>query len=547
MKPALIFLFAIAAAVAQDQTGSVQGVVIDSVSRQPVKKATVSIAFTGFGLAGPAQSEPSSRTPHIVITDASGVFSFSGLSAGEYMITVTDDKYPSARMGRVNKTVQVSASDDATSVTVELIPGAAISGKIVDEDGDPMTGCTVQPNPLKNADQGAPFRLRMDRETGAYRIYNLPPGKYTVSAQCSENVFQPRPLSAGPDPPPTAAYPTLFYPAATDVSTAQVIDLAPGSEKSGIDFQMQPVSVTRIHGTMVTGSADWRGRNDLRVELLPLVRRGPGPLMFSGGEQINPKDGSFDIRRVFPGSYQLVVFSQDFGVRGPQSDAPNQVGAMMRIDVADKPVEVSVQLHRAVDLSGTVEIEQSNSAAAQLTPGQINVQLMPADEFERAPAPNQVSADGTFTVKSVLPGDWRIRLTAPSAFLKSAWFGTDDVTHKAIDLTSGVAAPLRIVVSTNTATIRGTAPPGKFVLVIPTQVDESEQGAFGFQSSYNPLAHADSNGQFSLPGLAPGKYCVTAVGGVGDLEASLTVENCPEVTVGEGETVTVDVKPATKP
>jgi uncharacterized protein (DUF2141 family) len=539
MKGALVLLLAVGAIAAQDQTGSIEGVVIDSVSRQPIKRATVSIMLTSYPLGGIVRENAPSRGPHFVITDATGAFSFSDLAAGKYVLTVTHQKYPRAmeQMGGIHKGVQIAAGDDTANVTIQLDPGSAISGKIVDEDGDPLTGCVVQPHPANNPNQGVPARSWIDREDGSFRIYEIPPGKYTVSAHCSQSVFEPRPLSAGPDPPPTAAYPTLFYPAATDVKSAEVIDLAPGSEKSGVDFQMQPVSVTHIHGTMAQGSADWRGRNDLHVELLPLGQRGPGPLIVNGGEQINPKDGSFDIRNVFPGSYRLVVYSYGFSIKGPQSDAPNQLGAMMRVDVADKPVEVSVQLHYAVDISGSVEIEQSNSAAAQLAPDQIGIQLMAGEEFQRAPGGAQVASDGTFTIKSVLPGEWRIQLAAPSAFLKSAWFGTDDVTGKTIDLTSGSASPLRIIVSTNTGTIKGTAPAGQSVFVVPLENTGVERG-------YAPITGVDSNGQFAMPHLAPGKYCVAIAS---DIFALGVEQNCQEVTVGEGETVMVDVKPENKP
>jgi hypothetical protein len=122
-----------------------------------------------------------------------------------------------------------------------------------------------------------------------------------------------------------------------------------------------------------------------------------------------------------------------------------------------------------VDLSGTVEIERSDNTANQITPEQLGIQLTPEFPFVPFPSPVQAGEDKSFTIKSVFPGEWRIRLTAPSAFVKSAWLGTEDVTHGILDLTSGSASPLRILVSGNTATIRGTAPDSQ--LVFATLVD----------------------------------------------------------------------------
>jgi protocatechuate 3,4-dioxygenase beta subunit len=533
MRTALLSLLAISSALAQ--TGKIAGVVVESASHQPVKKASVSIIFLGDATGnGPSQKEG----PHNLITDASGAFAFNDLSPGQYQLIVTHQNYPQARMGGVHKTVQLTAVDSAASVTVELIPGAAVTGHVVDEDGDPLTGCNIQPHAAKDFNQGiAMMRNSVARDDGSYRISGIPPGKYTITAQCMTPVFQPRPLSEGPDPPPSAAYPLQFYPAARDIQSAQIVELLPGTEKSGVDFQVRPAPVTHIHGTLVAGTADWRGRDDLQIQLAPLDPRGSRSFVFAGGARIDPKDGTFEFRQVFPGSYRVEVFSQDFSARSGPPDASNRVGAIARVDVADKPIELSLPLHRAVDISGTVEIERSNNAVEPPTSGQINIQLTSETQFGPAPTPTQVNDDGTFTIKSVLPGEWRIRLNGPAAFAKSVRFGADDVTNQPLDLTSGSAAPLHIVVSNNTATVRGTAPAGQ--MIIAARIGD-EEDAIGWQQA----AQVDSNGQFVLPFLPPGKYRIVA----GELGGPMPEEGGQEVTVAEGETATVDIKPdAIKP
>ncbi len=530
MKAAALFSMLIITAAAQEQTGRIEGVVLDAASRQPVKKAVISISFTGM-----TRVQTQSEGPQTVTTDVSGKFVFDNLSAGQYQLTVTHQNYPQARMGGVRKAVQVSAGDPTSSVTVELVPGATVSGRIVDEDGDPLNGCIVQIHSAKNFNQGVPLmRVPMTHDDGSYRLYDIAPGKYAITAQCSASVFQPRPLSEGPDPPPSAAYPIQFYSAASDLKSAEIVELLPGAEKSGVDFQMRPVPVTHIHGTLTAGSGDWHGRNDLRIQLLPLDPRGPRSFGLGTGGQVDPKDGSFEFRRVFPGSYRLAVFSQDFSSGGFQTDTNNRVGAIARVDVADKPIEVSLQLHSAMDISGTVEIESNNSTNRPVL-SQMNLQLMSANQFGGPPPRTNVNEDGSFTLKSVLPGEWRIRLMAQSAFVKSVRLGSDDVTNRPLDLTSGSAAPLQIVVSTNTATIRGTAPAGQMVFSARLDDDDMQQAW--------RIAPVDSNGQFTLQGLPPGKYRI----GVKDSEAPMPEEGGQEVTVGEGETTTMDLKPETKP
>jgi Carboxypeptidase regulatory-like domain len=547
MRNAFLFAFPIifvSAGVAQDQGGRIEGVVVDAASHQPVKKATVSLnsaVMRHQGVTGSTIGAPQADGPQTIITDVSGTFVFDNLPAGQYPISIIDQNYPQGRMGGVHKTVQVSAGS-TSSITVELVPGASVTGHILDEDGDPLDGCFVQLHPAGNANQGVPMTgpLPASRDDGSYRLYGIPPGKYIMSSQCGARVFEPRPLSDGPDPPPTAAYPPEYYPATSDPKSAQIVELAPGEEKSGIDFQMRPVSVTQIHGTIAPGEADWHGRNDLRVQLFPLDPQPPGGSV--GGSQINSEDGSFTIRQVFPGSYRLVIFTQNYrpglvvrGITASEQDTSDRIGAVMRVDVADKPIEVSVQLHRAIDITGTVEIESSpNNANRPITPSQLNIQLTSDTAFIGPPSFTQLQEDGSFTIKSVLPGEWRIRLQGPFVFLKSAWLGSEDITHKPIDLTSGAAAPLRIVASTNTATIRGTAPPGQQVFA---RLEDNDP-----QTSWTSNL-VDPNGQFTFQGLAPGKYRIS----VGDAGSPMPEEGGQEVTVGEGEIATTDIKPEARP
>jgi hypothetical protein len=308
MRTALLNLLIITAAAAQEQAGRIEGVVLDAASHQPVKKAVVSMNFTGTVSTGTQYQDPPPVT-----TDVIGTFAFHNLPTGQYQLTVMHQNYPQSRMGGPRKTIQGSDGGNAGSITMELVPGAAVSGHIVDEDGDPLSGCMVEVHSARNFHQGiAMMRPPMSREDGSYRIYGVPPGNYTITAQCSTAVFQPRPLSEGPDPPPSLAYPVQFYPAASELKSAEIVELSPGAEKTDVNFQMRPVQVTHIHGTLAAAGAEWRGRNDLRVQLLPLHARDPRMFGFGAGGRVNAKDGSFELRQVFPGSYRLAVFSQNF-------------------------------------------------------------------------------------------------------------------------------------------------------------------------------------------------------------------------------------------
>jgi hypothetical protein len=497
-----IALFAFAAA-AQEQPGSIGGIVTDAISHQPVRKATVRVVHPVLN------DQLSARA--VTTTDATGAFTLTSLPPGTYRVMATHPNFPIG-LGQTNNSVEVKAGEKS-SLNLELIPGASVSGRVLDEDGDPLPSCAVQPHPAKHRERGIPFQGGgAANEDGEYRLYGIPPGKYVLSAQCHVAVFQPRPFSSGPDPPPASAYPTQFYPLASDAKSAEAIDLAAGSEKAGIDFRMRPAPVTQIHGRFSPTGADWHGAGNLVVQLIPLDPAGAVGL--TSGAAVDPVKGTFEIRQVFPGSYTVVVNS---------NDQEHRVGAFQRIEVKDRPLDLVLELRHAIDLSGTVQID------GKIPLDQINVQLTPEGYQVQQPTQSQVKEDGTFTLTSIVPGRWKLGVNAPMGFLKSAWLGTENVTDQALDLSSGAVGPLRVVVSANVGSIQGTGPPGFSVLA---EVIQGNTIHTGFGTNIEP------SGRFTIGGVAPGKYRVVAY------EAGPAPEDGgQEVTIREGETVTVELKP----
>ena len=138
MKIARVLLFT-TLAIGQDQTGSVGGVVRDAVSHQPLKKATVTL-----NLRGGRGAQRQNVGPQSTITDLTGTFSLTNVTPGQYQVMVQHQNYPQAQNGAVRKTVEVKAGEKAGPIEFELIPPAAVTGHVLDEDGDPMSGCSVE-------------------------------------------------------------------------------------------------------------------------------------------------------------------------------------------------------------------------------------------------------------------------------------------------------------------------------------------------------------------------------------------------------------------
>jgi hypothetical protein len=496
VKSALLLLLALGAA-AQERNGSIVGVVSDSVSHQPLRKAMVTLVLGNQPL-GPDAG-----------TDDAGAFAFHDLKPGQYQLGVARRDYPAG------KTIIVSPSENPDPVKIELIPGARVSGRILDEDGDPLIGCGVQARRAGHPEQIAFLQTASSDASSEYRLFGLQAGKYILAVQCALPAFQPRPFSAGPDPPPSLAYPLQFYPAALDAASAEPIELTAGTERAGVDFRVRPAHITQVRAVIAPSSAAWHG-TDL---FGGLVR--PGDLSGNEFRPMSPgSSGAFLFPQVFPGSYVLLVTTLD---------QENRIGGLQRIEVKDQPVNTVIELKHAVDIHGAVELESSAKSANVQLP-LIHIQLRPQYPADGGPisvADAAVQPDGSFTVKSVIPVEWRLYISGASVFVKSVWLGTKESSGPTLDLSSWSPDTLKIVLSANTASIRGTAPPGSTVAY--RDLDDK----LGFRLS----VQVEQDGQFRIEGLAPGRYRLAA----GESYDAIPEDGGREVTVQEGETATVDL------
>src|SRR6202051_3946620 len=91
---------------------------------------------------------------------------------GAYSVTVERDGYVVSSHSQP-KTVVVQGRQTLSDVNLELIHTGAISGRIVDSDGDPMPRVSVELRSIRERKPPSLSALSDDR--GVYRIYQIPP------------------------------------------------------------------------------------------------------------------------------------------------------------------------------------------------------------------------------------------------------------------------------------------------------------------------------------------------------------------------------------
>ncbi len=210
--------------------GLVSGVVIDVTTQEPLARVTVSI-------------ESSSDDLFTGKTDAEGKFAIENVNPGRYGVNLTLNQYvatdvrssPSIRQDGVLAVGPGQVIDD---LVFGLEPAGVITGRVLDEYGDPFEGLSVEALKFVYRNGSREPRVRGAGKTndqGEYRIYGLQPADYylrvntSVIARATAGRVLPAEVAAG--------YVDVYYPNGYDASQARSLRVTGQAETTGIDFR----------------------------------------------------------------------------------------------------------------------------------------------------------------------------------------------------------------------------------------------------------------------------------------------------------------------
>ena len=364
------------------QTGgacSLEGQVLNANTGAPIRRAAVTLRFYTPGRASRPGEPPVVRNNQAdVEADDEGRFSFSGLEPGGYQVTVLRQGFGNAglslggQMGSpMSSMVYIGEGQQLKGYVVRMAPQAVIAGRVLDSYGDPVQSSQVMAlRATPGGRGGSTAASAQTNDLGEYRLANLSPGLYVVSASAANlNRTVTSPGGRGPSAgdKPTEVYAQTYYPDATDATKAKTVTVDTGAEVRGIDIKLGKVMAVSVSGRIIDpqGSADRPASVSLRQ------RNRNGAQTFINSATSMTPDGSFQIRAVPPGSYDLVA--QRY------SNAPNPGPAavgVQPIEVVDKNLEgITIEVRPSVTLQGTVW----GDAARQCDPKNMSVMLSPVD------------------------------------------------------------------------------------------------------------------------------------------------------------------------
>ncbi|MGB9455122.1 MAG: carboxypeptidase-like regulatory domain-containing protein [Bryobacteraceae bacterium] len=522
--------FAQTAPPADQNPASVEGVVVNALTGDPLPRAHVTL----FRYTSRTQR------PYGAMSTAEGKFSVTGLPEGGYSISANRLGFISNQRGPNGFTLK--PGDRKDDVTLKLTPAGAISGTVVDADGEPVENCSVV------AESGRLGLNSTSDAQGRFRIGGLTPGKYRIKATPDDPQTPPEIRTDG-----TAEvhYSQTYYPSALDAASATTIDVAPGAEADSNEIRLVRTPIVRVSGK-VTGIP--QGAENVMVTFgrPPAKNQGLGWSFtrnggWSSSAQVK-KDGTFALWRLAPGPYR--ISAQWNSPTGQSAAAPP-----VEVVVGDSNIDgIELRMIPAADITGQVQYEDAAARppapAAETPPARRNVPqvFLQGIDGSNGGAFASVDETGAFTIRRVMPGRYHVRWNGGQGYVKSMLLGSTEIAGDILDLSGGAAgAALTILISTQFGSISGTvqsdgaSAAGSQVVLLP---DSEESGGMGFQ-----VGRVGADGSYSFGSVMPGTYKLVATA-LNDFNALMQGEQDWEayapvietVTIAAGDKATQDLK-----
>jgi len=503
--------------VAAPEYGSISGRVTNAVTGEPLKKARVTLRRSGSigNTAVPATDS--------VVTDASGAFEFRNVYPGDCTLLAARPGFAgrvrasSSGMGSMVR-LALASGQKVTDLKLRIDPEGVISGKVVDENGDPARNVMVsalRPSYAQGVRRltSEGVSLNSTNDLGEYRIFGLTPGRYYVQARSSPSSLYGAGLPATAD----RVYPAVYYPGSLDLETATRVEVRAGAEAGNTNFTLRPAQAAKVRGRVVDGAT---GQPPGRT--IVSISGGSGMSGVGGIAVVNAK-GEFEIGGLLPGSYTASA-SAAAGNRMLSARETIAVGATGLSGVL-------LRLAAGASLAGTVRAGDATQAAGlDLTKLRVYVRspeaggltgavMVPAMPVQRAgPVPGGVDDQGNFTLENVSAFRMMASISGlpDGYYLKSANFDNQETVDTGFEATGTGRYRLDLVVGGDGAQLDGAVldikdQPVGVAMVVLVPADPDRRPARLYKST-----DTDQNGQFTLKSIPPGKYLLYAWENVDD-------------------------------
>jgi hypothetical protein len=511
---AAIVIALLAQQPAVQASASINGVVVAPGTSQPIAKAVVELQGGG-------------RDERLTVaTGVNGRFEFLNLPAGSYRLTATRTGYLDTAFGQrgpsgSGRELRLAAGVNQNDITLLMTATGAISGRVLDDTGEPLANIPVQALRYSYVDGQRtlkPIKIDETNDLGEFRVFWLPPGQYYISAQPRKSspgkfivLHDDGDLSGrmrGGNEADSAAqklgeaHVPVYYPGTTAVQSATQVEVRPGADVRGIDFTLARVRTKKIRG-LVVDSTTGQPVN-ANVQLVP---RGDSTTAFAASYA--PTDGGrFEIAGALPGSYYVIATAR----LGPSDDI-RIMGGRTAVDVGGSDVDnLAVTLRPAIDITGTLTVEgRADGLPRDFHPV---LTLQGRDGFLPGVLQSHASfANSTqFEFGRVVEGEYKVLWPnlPPGMYLKSVKLGPADALDGMVHIDWRTTDRFQIILGADSGTLEGVVVDrnrnplaGARVVLVPDVPRRQRADLFRTTTS-------DDFGRYRLQGIAPGSYSLFA-------------------------------------
>ncbi len=501
--------------------GSLEGRVIDAATGAGVAGARVTLTQIpivmginpGVGMLGndfyDSSQMPATRTgqrpPVVLQADAEGKFQ-TALGPGRYQIRADRAGYVVVPSGITM--LSLIPGENLKGIDLKLNRQAAVSGRVTDAEGQPMTMVRLQA--LKWSLWGGggrrmltPQASTMTNERGEYQLPGLSPGHYLLAA--TQTAAEPAKEIDGQ----RLGYVTLLAPGVSELASARELNLTPGTVIKDADVRLRRVPVFDVSG-QVSGAG-----GAALVTLLPRESALQMAVSQQSATQ-SQRDGVFVLRDVAAGEY--VLRANGLGLQGEMRGAGQ---TSLKVEAAVNGVRVTIE--PSLTVKGRVRGE------GDWAPEAVTLYLQPVSSFTGSPAA-RVDAEGRFSVSPVERGTYRVMAYGlPRGFyLKSVRQG-DVTTPDRLDLRQAPADDIVVTLEDGTSEING-----KVLTATEKPLGDVQVVAVNAAGEMVRSAITVIDGAYRLAELPPGEYRIFPV-----IDADLSDPATFERLVGEGAKVTL--------
>ena len=159
--------------------------------------------------------------------------------------------YGSAVPEGTGSILTVASGQELHDLAFRITPLGALSGRVFDQDGDPLQGVGIQVLRVSYSSgmrQLIPVAGASSNDRGEYRCYDLPADRYFVLATPKGSPLS-HPMEAGALVPEVQdVYVPLYYPGVLELDSASAVSVPEGGDIQQIDFRLQSIRAATLRG-----------------------------------------------------------------------------------------------------------------------------------------------------------------------------------------------------------------------------------------------------------------------------------------------------------